>query len=46
MFVDDSRFLFNREQEQETKFNKFAHQIGDRKLAVIEIGAGQGVPIV
>jgi NAD-dependent SIR2 family protein deacetylase len=42
----DYRFLPNREEAQEAQFDKFADQVGDSKLVIIEIGAGQGVPTV
>jgi tRNA G46 methylase TrmB len=46
LFVDDYRFLPNREEAQEAQFDKFADQVGDSKLVIVEIGAGQGVPTV
>ncbi len=46
VLLDDYRFLSNREEEQEAQFDQFVDAVGDGKLAIIEIGAGQGVPTV
>eukprot|EP01097_Dermamoeba_algensis_P006408 TRINITY_DN4016_c0_g1_i2.p1 TRINITY_DN4016_c0_g1~~TRINITY_DN4016_c0_g1_i2.p1 ORF type:complete len:258 (-),score=30.54 TRINITY_DN4016_c0_g1_i2:41-814(-) len=46
LMFGDYRFIDEREEAQEAQFNKFISSVGNKKLVIIEIGAGQGVPTI
>ncbi len=46
MMFNDWEFNSKRDNAQETRYNRFLKQNKNKKLAIIEIGAGSAIPTV